>query len=312
MVNLTVMGIALHGEGGGPVLLLHPHGAESILTLHIGPMEAFAISTALHGNERPADASRLQMDAEGQQALAAMRNLLRSGSAFFAEEGLGFSPSASRPMTHDLILHLVRSLGGKLTGVDITRVENGIYYAEILLVGNAGPVRVDCRPSDGIALALRCGATLRASPAVLAHARDMEAVMASLPLHIRALAEAALQTEEKTIIERATPDFSQAPPVAEPLPARQDRPSRPAPVVTLTPSPARHKPASGGAAKPAIRVALVRQDKGNTEVIEEFHLSVEDSSKKTEPSKRPNADASEDERWSALLQALSPETKVPM
>lgn len=61
----------------------------------------------------------------------------------------------ARPLTHDLTASLIRTLGGSLTRVTITRVQENTYYAELLIRRGAEVFAVDARPSDSIAIALR-------------------------------------------------------------------------------------------------------------------------------------------------------------
>ena len=77
---------------------------------------------------------------------------------------------AERPLTHDLLVGLLRSLGVSLTGVSIVDVRDGIFYAILDLVRGTEMLQIDCRPSDGVALALRMQAPIRATPFVLAQA----------------------------------------------------------------------------------------------------------------------------------------------
>lgn len=72
-----------------------------------------------------------------------------------------------RPLTHDLCKSIITSLGGTLSAVHITRVEDDTYYAELLVEQNAGTVRIDSRPSDSIAIAVRMSAPIHASDALL-------------------------------------------------------------------------------------------------------------------------------------------------
>jgi bifunctional DNase/RNase len=66
-----------------------------------------------------------------------------------------------RPLTHDLILMLVKSLEARITGVSITSLKNNTFYAEIRLETKGGAqVLVDARPSDSIAVALRADAPI--------------------------------------------------------------------------------------------------------------------------------------------------------
>jgi bifunctional DNase/RNase len=77
---------------------------------------------------------------------------------------------AERPLTHDLLVGLLHSLGVSLAGVSIVDVRDGIFYAILDLVRGSEMLQIDCRPSDGIALALRLQAPIRAAASVLAQA----------------------------------------------------------------------------------------------------------------------------------------------
>ena len=65
-----------------------------------------------------------------------------------------------RPMTHDLAQSIINGLGGLLRRVQVTRVHEGTFFAELHLNKGGQPVLVDARPSDAIALALRLGAPI--------------------------------------------------------------------------------------------------------------------------------------------------------
>jgi hypothetical protein len=72
-----------------------------------------------------------------------------------------------RPLTHDLLHNLVSSLGHRLDRVDVTKLEDETFYAELSLIGEGDLVKVDSRPSDAIALALRSGAPIFVAEDVL-------------------------------------------------------------------------------------------------------------------------------------------------
>lgn len=72
-----------------------------------------------------------------------------------------------RPLTHDLCKALVESLGGTVRRVTIRRIENNTYFAELHLQYLDRVVELDARPSDAIAIALRCGAPIFVAPALL-------------------------------------------------------------------------------------------------------------------------------------------------
>ena len=72
-----------------------------------------------------------------------------------------------RPLTHDLCKSLITGLGGTLQGIYITRVEKNTYFAELRILRGGEMVRVDSRPSDSIAIALRLQAPIFASEELL-------------------------------------------------------------------------------------------------------------------------------------------------
>ncbi len=77
-----------------------------------------------------------------------------------------------RPMTHDLCATLVGALGGTLERVVVTRMQQRTFFAELHLRTTAGPQIVDARPSDSIALALRCQAPVFVADDLLAMPDD--------------------------------------------------------------------------------------------------------------------------------------------
>jgi len=61
-----------------------------------------------------------------------------------------------RPMTHDLLRNLIVELGLRVDRVVVTSLRDNTFYAVIELTGENGePMKLDSRPSDAIALALR-------------------------------------------------------------------------------------------------------------------------------------------------------------
>lgn len=78
--------------------------------------------------------------------------------------------SFSRPLTHDLVVAILNGLGGSLKRVNITKVEDNTYYAELVIEREGDLVTVDARPSDSIAVALRMEARIFAEDALLERA----------------------------------------------------------------------------------------------------------------------------------------------
>lgn len=89
---------------------------------------------------------------------------------FYIDPAVGASINASmagqtppRPMTHDLFLLALESLGAEVRRVVIVSVQEDIYYARLIFeaqneIMERKIVELDARPSDCLALAVRCGA----------------------------------------------------------------------------------------------------------------------------------------------------------
>ena len=73
----------------------------------------------------------------------------------------------SRPLTHDLFASLITGLGAGLTRVNITRVVENTYYAELIIQRGAELFSIDARPSDSIAIALRMQAPIHVGDELL-------------------------------------------------------------------------------------------------------------------------------------------------
>jgi bifunctional DNase/RNase len=68
-----------------------------------------------------------------------------------------------RPMSHDLIKNFGDHLGIKMTQVVLTDVKNNTYFATVYVESKGVTRTIDARPSDAIALALRCHAPIYAT-----------------------------------------------------------------------------------------------------------------------------------------------------
>jgi len=65
-----------------------------------------------------------------------------------------------RPLTHDLLANIVEGLKAKVTRVVIAELKDNTFYAQLLIDRDGEAIVVDARPSDSIAVALRCGADI--------------------------------------------------------------------------------------------------------------------------------------------------------
>ncbi|MGB4595507.1 MAG: bifunctional nuclease family protein [Anaerolineaceae bacterium] len=62
----------------------------------------------------------------------------------------------ARPLTHDLLKSVIEILDGKLIGMEITAIENETFYSNLIIETSGVRKHVDCRPSDALALVVRC------------------------------------------------------------------------------------------------------------------------------------------------------------
>jgi RNA polymerase sigma-70 factor (ECF subfamily) len=72
-----------------------------------------------------------------------------------------------RPLTHDLMTQIIERLGHRVKSVGICAVHGGSYYATLRIAADGGEEQFDCRPSDGIALAIRLNVPIVIAPELL-------------------------------------------------------------------------------------------------------------------------------------------------
>jgi bifunctional DNase/RNase len=80
-----------------------------------------------------------------------------------------------RPLTHDLLVSVISATGSKMMRLLIDRLETNTFFAKLEIKDKSGEVKlVDCRPSDGIALAVRLKTPIFVDEEVLAKASIMK------------------------------------------------------------------------------------------------------------------------------------------
>ncbi len=102
----------------------------------------------------------LLREADGQRYLPIWIGAPEASAIAFAQQGV----TPPRPLTHDLMVDVIRALGASLSEVHITDLSDGVFYAVLVF---ASGTQVSARPSDAIALALRTGARVLGAEAVL-------------------------------------------------------------------------------------------------------------------------------------------------
>jgi len=102
----------------------------------------------------------LLREADGERYLPIWIGAVEATAIAFAQQGV----VPPRPLTHDLLKNVLESTGNALTEVRITKMTDGVFYAQLVL--DSG-VEIDSRPSDSIALAMRTGARIVCSDVLL-------------------------------------------------------------------------------------------------------------------------------------------------
>jgi len=72
-----------------------------------------------------------------------------------------------RPLTHDLLKHIIDNLGATITEVVIDELRENTFYAKIILEVSALTNEIDARPSDAIALSVRAQAPIFVAESVM-------------------------------------------------------------------------------------------------------------------------------------------------
>ncbi|HEV7848848.1 MAG TPA: bifunctional nuclease family protein [Mycetocola sp.] len=130
MVQVRIVGVALDSRGQ-PLILLKPLDA-----------------------------------AGGERMLPIWIGAQEATSILIAVEGA----EAPRPLSHDLMKTLLAAVGATVERVDVTKIEDGTFYAEITLRTREGSLAIDSRPSDAIAIAARVDAPIWVNDEVLEEA----------------------------------------------------------------------------------------------------------------------------------------------
>jgi bifunctional DNase/RNase len=73
-----------------------------------------------------------------------------------------------RPMSHDLLGHVIGALGAQVFSVEITELIDNTFYANLRLLRGTEEVIVSARPSDAVAVALRVGSPILVSDDLMA------------------------------------------------------------------------------------------------------------------------------------------------
>ena len=90
-------------------------------------------------------------DMEGKRHLPILIGPFEATAIALALEGT----QVPRPLSHDLMKSVIEALKAKVSKIVIHDIQENTFFAKVVLESNLGPLEIDARPSDSIALALR-------------------------------------------------------------------------------------------------------------------------------------------------------------
>ena len=88
---------------------------------------------------------------EGERRIPIIIGGVEAQSIAIKLEGL----EPPQPLTHDLFLNFSRTFGIEISEVIIYKLEEGIFYSELVCTKDGKQLRIDSRTSDAVALSLR-------------------------------------------------------------------------------------------------------------------------------------------------------------
>ena len=137
LVPCTVESVRVHVLTGQHVVLLQAKDGNRLLPIWIGPDQAHSIATRIAGI------------------------------------------ASERPLTHDLFMDVLTKVGAEITRIVVKDLVSddsggGVFHGSLFLQSGEKELEIDCRPSDAIALAVRCDARILVSDTVL----DRSAIVA--------------------------------------------------------------------------------------------------------------------------------------
>jgi bifunctional DNase/RNase len=109
-------------------------------------------------------------DQDGQRVLPIWVGVFEANAIALQIENI----QTPRPMTHDLLKNVIQDLQAAVDRIVVCDLKDNTFFALIHLQTSAGPVAIDARPSDAIALALRTRAPILVEEQVINNAKTVD------------------------------------------------------------------------------------------------------------------------------------------
>lgn len=107
-------------------------------------------------------------DLEGKRHLPILIGPFEATAIALALEGT----QVPRPLSHDLMKSVIEALKARVDRVVIHDIQENTFFAKVILESTVGPLEIDARPSDSIALALRTGSPIYVSDQIILEESD--------------------------------------------------------------------------------------------------------------------------------------------
>ncbi|MDR3309314.1 MAG: bifunctional nuclease family protein, partial [Tannerella sp.] len=117
----------------------------------------------LTNSQIQAGAYALVLAEEGLRRLPVVVGMFEAQSIAIAIEGI----KPPRPLTHDLIIAIIRSTGMEVAEVFIYKYEESVFFSEIVLTDGTKLFHLDSRTSDAIAIALRAECVIYTTESIM-------------------------------------------------------------------------------------------------------------------------------------------------
>lgn len=109
-------------------------------------------------------------DQDGQRVLPIWVGVFEANAIALQIENI----QTPRPMTHDLLKNVIQDLRAAVERIVVCDLKDNTFFALIHLQTAVGPVAIDARPSDAIALALRTRAPILVEEQVIDNAKSTD------------------------------------------------------------------------------------------------------------------------------------------
>lgn len=130
-----------------------PYGGDSLEGDGIDGSDPIEVSVeGVFASDHNGNIQRFVLLSDGDRKLPILIGGFEASAITLSLEG----NSAPRPMPHDLIKTLIDKLGAELEKILIDDLLSTTYYAQLFLKMGDREITLDARPSDAIAIALRC------------------------------------------------------------------------------------------------------------------------------------------------------------